>query len=212
MKTSILTRSWRERRGFVRAALVVALLVPLLIPSAGSAQSIMTGISYGAALGTQRTGDFVGATGWRNFYVEGRQEVAPNFTMGFLAGWNVLYERREGLVSIGGVDISGRQNRFVNAIPILLTAHYNVGSTSGWNPYVGLGAGTYWIDNQIEIGITTVSTDHWHFGLAPEVGLFAPPMGPDFRMWISTRYNKAFKSGEISHDYWSFQIGLGSII
>ena len=165
--------------------------------------------TYQGALSSGDTKNFVDQFSWRNVGLEGRSFMNPDLSVGVFFGWNVFNDEGEGLVSLGSADISGYQYRFVNAFPMLLTAHYYLGDRTGPRAFVGTGVGTYWIENRMELGLTAVTVDNWHFGLAPEVGLMIPTAGFS-EAYLSAKYNYAFESGGITHSYWTFGVGIGT--
>ena len=62
--------------------------------------------------------------------------------------------------------------------------------------YIGkFPIGGYIIERYLAIGLTAVQETHYHFGLAPEIGVFFQnPVGAVF---LNARYNMAFASGGV---------------
>ena len=167
------------------------------------------GFSYQTALSAGDTKDFIDQFSWRNIGLEGRTMVNPNASVGVSFGLNVFHDEVDGTISLGGADISGYQSRYINAIPMLANAHYYLGKPRGPRPFFGVGIGTYWIENKIELGTTAITVDNWHFGLAPEAGFIFPTQGI-MEGFVSAKYNMAFEAGGIEHQYWAFSIGLAA--
>jgi opacity protein-like surface antigen len=167
------------------------------------------GATYQGALPGGDTKDFTEGFSWRNIGIEGRTLLKDNLSLGLYAGWNVFNDEVDGTISLGGADVSGYQSRFVNAIPLLATIHLYSSRRSGVRPYIGGGLGTYWVENRVELGLTGLESDNWHFGLAPEVG-FAMPMQNNVAAYVSVKYNYAFEAGDVSHSYWTFGIGIAT--
>lgn len=166
-------------------------------------------ISYQGSLPSGDTKTFSEPFSWRGIGLEGRTAVRSNVSVGGFVGWNVFNDELDGTVSLGGADISGFQSRFVNAMPLLATAHFYTGSRGDTRAYLGGGIGTYWIENRLELGRTALTTDNWHFGLAPEFGIILPR--DRFAAGIlSVKYNYAFEAGGITHSYWTFGIGFAA--
>ena len=70
--------------------------------------------------------------------------LQPNVSAGLLLGWNVFAEQTDQLISFANAEVSGVQYRYVNAFPIMATAHYYFGGRrNSIRPYVGGGAGTF---------------------------------------------------------------------
>jgi hypothetical protein len=166
------------------------------------------GATYQGALGAGDTKELVEAFSWRNFGVDGRLMVKKNTSVGLYAGWNVFHDQGEGMISLGGADLSGMQHRYVNAVPLLLTAHLYTGTVGGRGGFLGIGAGAYWVENRLEVGMSSLSSTNWHAGIAPEVGIFLPIEG-SLDGYLSVKYNYAFENGGIQPAYWTFGIGVG---
>jgi outer membrane protein W len=189
----------------------LALLMVLAGNAKASAQGQQWwwGFTYQAALSTGDTKDFVDQLSWRNFGIEGRSMIGQDASVGLFFGWNVFNQEVDGTIGLGAVDVSGYQSRFVNAVPMLATAHYYFGQRSGPRSYVGTGVGTYWIENRLELGQTAVTAQNWHFGLAPEVGVIIPTDAMA-QTYLNVKYNYAFKAGDIQRSYWTFGIGFAT--
>jgi len=186
----------------------LALVLVLLGSAEVRAQEWFWAAQYQAALSSGDTKDFTDQFSFRNFAVEGRALLNDKMSAGLFLGWNVFNEEVDGTVNFSGVDINGYQFRYVNAIPILVTAHYYLGSGRGPQAYLGVGVGTYYIENRLEVGISALTDDNWHFGLAPEVGIMLPPAA-NMATYLSVKYNWAFEAGGFEHTYWTFGIGIG---
>jgi outer membrane protein W len=94
-----------------------------------------------------------------------------------------------------------------------VTSHLHFGKPrSGLRPYIGLGAGAYYIKQRLEIGVMMLEVDNWHFGLMPEVGVLIPTESVIFI--IRAKYNYAFSAGKsigkdaIDISYVSLNVGV----
>jgi outer membrane protein W len=188
----------------------VALFLFLLVSAEAKAQDWFWAAQYQTALSVGDTKDFTDQFSGRNFAVEGRAIINENFSAGLFLGWNVFNEEvADEDITIGGATVSGYQFRYVNAFPILATAHYYLGRRGGPRGYIGAGAGTYYIENRLEMGLTALTVDNWHLGVAPEAGIVFP-FNRYAAGYLSAKYNYAFEAGGIKHTYWTFGIGIGS--
>lgn len=165
------------------------------------------GFTYQMAQPTGDTRKFTDDFSWLNLGVEGRAVINERMTAGVAFGWNSFYEDVNEVITFDNVDVSGRQLRHVNSFPMLATFDYYFGQPSGLQPFVGGGIGTYWIENQMEIGTVAFQDANWHFGLAPEVGL-TMPLSRGIRGLFNARYNWAVESDDIEHTYWTFGFGI----
>ena len=200
----------------MRNAIKVASLAFFLVSlSAGELnaqyQEWWTAITYQGGLAAGDTKEFTDEFSWRGLGLEARTMVKPNVSVGGFVGWNVFKGEEDGTISLGGADVSGFQSRFVNAVPLLVTAHVysNSSRRDGMRPYIGGGIGTYWIENRLELGRTGLEVDNWHFGLTPEVGFILPAQN-QVEGYFSVKYNYAFEAGGLTHSYWTFGIGIAA--
>ncbi len=185
----------------------LALFLVLAGSAKAEAQEWWWGLNYQTALPSGDTKDFVDQFSWRNVGFEGRAMLKPNASVGLFFGWNVLHDELDGTIALSGVDVSGFSSRFVNAVPVLATAHYYFGDSSRRRLYVGGGIGTYYIENRLEMGVSALTSTNWHFGFAPEVGVTFPTQ--EFgEGYFSDKYNYAAESDNLTHSYWTFGLGF----
>ncbi len=172
---------------------------------------------YGAAtwqisIPTGDTKDFVDATSFRGFGLDFRKVVAPSTTAGFMAGWNVLYERRQGTYTYGDATVTGTQDRTINSFPIMVNVHRYFGQKRGTRPYIGVNAGAMVVIQSFELGVYGVEEDNWDWGVAPEVGIVIPTQS-GAGIVINARYNWSFTFQDLQGDdkdlaYWGINIGF----
>jgi hypothetical protein len=195
---------------YARRSVVLALLLSLGASATAQAQEEWWGgFTYQGALTSGPTTDFIDQFSWRNIGLEARKMVSEDASLGVFLGWNVFNDELNTTTSLGSVDISGFQSRFVNAFPMLVTAHYYPGArrSNSARFFVGTGVGTYYTENRAELGLTSVNVNKWHFGIAPEVGVLVPGSRVGDGL-LSVKYNYAFEAGGVEHAYWTFGVGL----
>ncbi len=180
-----------------------------LLFTTGEAQAVpwFWGITYQVAQPTGDTREFTDDFSFLNLSAEGRAVINEHMTAGAVFGWNSFYEDVNELITFDNVDISGRQLRHVNAIPMLANFNYFFGKPSGTMPFIGAGVGTYWIENQMEIGTVAFTDSNWHFGVAPEFGVLMR-LTHSIRGMFNVRYNYAFEADDVTHSYWTFGFGI----
>jgi hypothetical protein len=168
------------------------------------------GASWQMAQGLANTHDFTPAYSFRGMGLEWRW-VHGNTSFGLNAAWNVMDDVRTETASVGGVDITGKQFRYVNAWPILLSAHFYIGKQDGPRAYLGVNGGTYYIERLVDVGTFEVKDHNWHGGVAPEVGFAFPLRGGmgNTAFFTSARYNYAFAAGDAPYQSWiSVHVGF----
>lgn len=200
----------------VRGALATAALLAAFAGDA-QAQDWWWGITYNMSAtsslpGTSDAdGDFVEDFSFRGIGLEARYvpQRGGSLSYGFSASWNVLTEKTDEVVNLPGGDLSGTQLRYVNAIPLLLNLHTYLGSAGGIRPYLGLNAGTWYIERRADVSVVSIEDDNWHLGWAPEIGFVIPMGSPEVGLIANARYNWAFSAGGSGDQtYWGFNLGF----
>ncbi|MCL7926533.1 MAG: porin family protein [marine benthic group bacterium] len=193
--------------------------VALLVGTSGEAhaQDWWWGITYNMSATASLPGSsdsdvtFVDDFSFRGIGLEARYvpNRGGNLSYGFSGSWNVLNEKTDEVVNLPGAAIGGTQLRYFNSVPLLVNAHYYFGSRGGIRPYAGINAGTYWIERRVDIGISSIKDDNWHFGWAPELGVIVPLGRPEVALIANARYNWAFSAGGSGDQkYWGFNVGF----
>jgi len=197
------------------AAAVVFLLT--ILPLQGYSQDIITDVTYEMSFPASNLKDYTDNTSYRGIGIGVRRFVAPKISVGGFFGWNIFNEDTNKLISLDreefSADVSGRQFRYINAVPIFFSTHYYLGKSEKVMPFVGANVGTYYIRQRLELGVYSINEDNWHFGIAPEAGIIIP-LGYDNGVIANFRYNYAFESGESisgesnSYTFWSLNVGV----
>jgi opacity protein-like surface antigen len=190
--------------------IVAAACLLLLIVAPAHAQDWFWGATWGVSFGDGTTKDYIGNESFRNFGIEGRKFVSPNTSVGLSFNWTVFNEKTNTTSQIPGGAVSGTQFRYINAFPLLVTAHKYFGDDEGTMLYVGAGTGAYAIKRRTEVGVFAVNTDSWHFGLAPEVGVIIP-FGWRAKGFLMARYNLTSEAKGFEYQWWDIRIGLVSM-
>ena len=184
----------------------------LLAGSAALAQDNITTVTYQPSVSQGDFSDFIKDTSWLGWGIEGRHFTSPtsSLTVGFSFAWHVFDQKWTGTTVFDDGAVTGTQRRWVNSLPFLLTADYYFGRKNAIKPFIGIGAGAYYISQRLDIGVWTSEKTNWHFGVAPEAG-FQFPLG-DIEGIISARYHYAFEAGEsITGDAAEYQYLTGII-
>ena len=161
------------------------------------------------------TKNFTDETSFRGFGLDFRYTVQKSTTVGLSFGWNIFHQRTSETAELGTKNpgaISGTQDRYINAFPIMANVHYYFGERGRIRPYVGLNAGGYFMLQRFAIGIVALDNDRWEWGMAPEVG-FIIPVERDFAIMVNGKYNYAFTGesvlgNDINHSYVGLNIGF----
>ncbi len=194
---------------------ILAILILAVFVTGAAAQLARdyTGVvSYEISVPTGNTAEYGVNTSFRGFGFQGRRFLNPRMSWGFSWDWSTFNGQSEELISVGNMDISGHQHRIMYSMPILANFHYYFGDVHRVQesavPFVGIGAGTYWIKPVLEIGVLAFEDSNWHFGFAPEVGILIP-VSYYSDLFLSTKYNYAFESGDAeAQSYWTIFLGI----
>jgi len=195
----------------LKVIVLVLVALALLLPTSGAlGQSALTSLSWDPSFPAGQTRDFIGKFTWRSFGMDVKGFMTPQFTMGASFDWRLFNEVTDKLIEIEDGHASGVQTRRLYAIPVLLTSHYYFRSFKDYPnyiPYIGGGAGAYWIEEKLEIGVYTMKQKAWNFGLCVELGtLFQFSYGYAL---LRFKYNYAFESEDIAPvSWWSVGIGI----
>jgi hypothetical protein len=206
--------------GLRRAAAALALLGAAAIPPSTAGAQVgnspyLGSFTYTTAMPVGDTKDFANDFSWLGFTLEGDWFTRPNISTGFIAGWQEIYKNVKGdQFTFDNGAVYGSTYRHISSIPILLRARYWRGHQGeAFHPFAGLGLGTYWMKQTLDLGLYTAEESHWHFGLAPEVGVLMATKG-GVGVTLNARYNYPFAAGDYlggksaSFSYWGFGIGL----
>lgn len=156
-----------------------------------SAQSF-TSIQYTMGIPTGGLKNHVDKISWRGATFEFQREVAPNVSVGVNFAWSTYYERKDyASYTRDNATLSGVQYRYDNLFPMLVNAHYTIG-TGTVIPYVGLGIGTMYDLRNTDMGTWTIEENNWHFLMSPEAG-FIFDVAPDVSLKLNAKYDYAFK-------------------
>jgi opacity protein-like surface antigen len=168
----------------------------LLVGSAALAQDNITTVTYQPSIAQGDFSDFIKDTSWIGWGLEGRHFTSPTsrLTVGFSFAWHVFDEKWVGTTDFDNGSVTGTQRRWVNSLPFLLTGDFYFNRKNAIKPFIGIGAGAYYIVQRLDIGVWTSEKSNWHFGIAPEAGIQFP-LG-DIEGIIAARYNYAFAAGE----------------
>ena len=202
--------------------IIASLALIMVFSGEAQAQDWWWGFTYQMSATSSLPGNsdssvnFIEDFSFRGFGIDARYvpERGANYSLGFNASWNVLNEKNDfgterNTISLPTADITGTQLRYFNSIPLLANASYYFGERGGIRPYLGLNAGTYYIERRVDIGVSAIVDDAWHFGWAPEAGIVVPLGRPEVAMLFNVRYNWAFSSGGSGDQkYWGFNIGV----
>ncbi|WP_430813267.1 outer membrane beta-barrel protein [Carboxylicivirga sp. RSCT41] len=179
------------------------LIVALTLVSIGVSAQNKTNAYYGMALPMGDTKDYINPASFRGGNIEFEKLVNPSVGVGFLVGWNTFYEAMDrDTYPIENGAITSKQYRYLNAIPIQATGKYYFASDDAViRPFVGLAAGTYYMERRVDNGLFSTSDKGWTWSLAPKAGILVP-FNYRTSLAISLDYSTSFKSSDLPQQNW----------
>jgi hypothetical protein len=196
------------------AAVLVALAAPPAARCAGA--QYFAGLVYAPGGAVGHTRDLVGSPGWTGFTFEARRAVHGTIATGVVLGTNVFTGSAPTRLSTDhGVVTDLAQQRLIYTTVLFAVDWFGGDRTATVRPFVGAGAGMYFVNQRAELSADTAETTVWHLGLAPEAGV-AIRISPRAHATLIARYNHPFRNGPYLdndvHAYPFFTIGVGAAV
>jgi outer membrane protein W len=176
--------------------------------------------TYQVSFSTGDLNDFIDDVSWRGFGLDFRYGVKPDVTVGFVTGWNIFYQQITETTQLNTNPpgaITGESNRYTNFVPVMLNAHYYAGERGKIRPYIGLCAGGYYVNQELQLGVAQLQNDSWEWGVAPELGVVIP-VQRGLGIVLAGKYNFIFTEEtvfegtqlekNVKNSYWGIQIGV----
>ncbi|VAW26636.1 hypothetical protein MNBD_BACTEROID06-529 [hydrothermal vent metagenome] len=181
-----------------------------------NAQTSYWTFSWPISMGIGNTNEYIAKTSFRGISITGASFITDNISIGGEWSWEVFDEIKRDLLplDISGDGfagaVSGTQYRYLNTIPIFANAHYYLGENGALRPFAGLGIGTVYVDQRTDIGLVTIQSQTWRFGVQPEVGVFIPMGLSGVGVSLKAKYRYATKASDAEAvNMFSFDIGFG---
>ncbi|WP_194776236.1 OmpW family protein [Pararhodonellum marinum] len=192
----------------MKKALIFIVFFTFLNVANVNAQSLTT-TSYSIGIPTGDMGDFVSNVSWRGFSVDYRKLVQSNIGIGISSGLNTFYEERPfGVYTIDNRSLSGKQWRYSNNVPIMVSGDYFFKPGEPLNPFIGLGVGTIYTLRTTDMGIYRLDQKAWSFAFQPQVGLIHM-LNNYAGISLSAKYSYGLAAGDLSgaQSFLSLNIG-----
>ena len=187
---------------------LIGMALALLAAGPLAGQSIMR-LTYTTSAPVGATKDYISEFSWLGIMFEPGKFVRDNLSAGLSFGWTVLDEKTDDPVQLGDAAAAqGTQLRYLNVFPVMAGLQLHRQNPRGGSLYVGLNAGTYFIERRTDVSVVSVIDDNWHFGIAPQVGVIFPLGYGRGHGVIDVRYHHAFEAGGSEYDWVSFSIGV----
>lgn len=179
-----------------------------------AAQNFYIAPTYSVAKPAGNTSDFIETTSFNGLGLDLRKLIEPNVSVGFYAGWNAF---QQDLInqSISTDSTAFKNEKLMNSFPLLATVNLYFADDRVFIPFIGAGVGMIYVFQSLKDNLSTIESDKWHFGLAPEAG-FVYLLGSVYS-FISVKYyyavpasNEIFNES-LSQSYFAFNIGIAFV-
>ena len=191
------------------APLRLAVLLLGILPASALAQSNIR-LSYEVAIPYGPTRDFIDRFSSRGAHLDMSLEVAPAFNFELSLGWNLFNAAKTGVLHISdGRDVSGKQFRYLNAIPAMGGFAFHIPLRGGGRIWFGASAGGAYIERLVDVGMGTYSRSQWQWGVMPQIGIaFGIDRKAGTAIFFSGRWEYYWEQAGVPKQSW-FGIGVG---
>jgi len=190
---------------FLSVIIVAGLFVKPVV-----AQENVYSFTYTMGFSTGDFGDFISKPSFRGATFDYRRLLQDNIGVGIEIGWNAWYEEMDYATYTPSEtgSISGKQFRYCSTVPMLVSANYYILPGEKFNPFGGLGIGTQFTANEVDMGVWAFTDDVWHFLIKPEIGAIIE-VAPGLGVIMSGKYYMAFETKDVSsRSYIAANVGL----
>ncbi|WP_073137299.1 outer membrane beta-barrel protein [Chryseolinea serpens] len=168
-------------------------------------------VSYAIAQPTGDLNSFIGKTSFRGISFDYRYTVKDNIAIGFSASMNTFYESKpKDTYTVDNISLTGKQYRYSNNIPLLVTGTYFLSPEEPMKPFVTLGLGTMYSRRNTDMNLYTVELEAWNFALQPEIGV-QYELSDMTALHLSLKYMQGFQAGnelKSAQSFFSLNIGF----
>ena len=111
----------------------------------------------------------------RGFEIEGKYFISPQIALGGKVAWNGIYEQkaRDTYKYDENLSVNSLQRRYLYSMPIMVNASwfpFEYDNENAFFPYISVGAGTIWTEQETDNGLYYTSNQQWSFAVNPEIG------------------------------------------
>jgi outer membrane protein W len=204
----------------VKSLLLIAVLVSLhaRAQTEGSNRDL---VSFSWEMGFPSSNKYLNESSLSGWRFEYRKGIKPYLSIGLGLSWNAFDEyihTKTYTSSDSAKAITTDMIRQVYTLPITLTAHYYYPTKSKiMQPYLGVGLGGQYAENNTYMNIYSFNENNWGFVIRPEVGaLFTfSPRSPvkallGLGLNVSTNKYEAFDINGWNHVTVNVGIGIGT--
>ena len=200
----------RVAHSFVRAGVVACTLVAATVPA--GAQDWFGMATYQVSVPILETEEFIDDVSFMGAGLDLRKTMFGGTTASVGMAWNVFHDRTEGVIDLENGAVSGSQDRYINAFPVMFGLHQYFGNWRRSRVHIGINGGGFLLVQTFRIGVTEFEEDTWEWGVAPEAGVVVPiRTGAWFA--INARYQwsptpQGLLGNEVELTYYQINVGF----
>ena len=190
----------------MKKALYILILIG--VTTSAMAQSSFMSWQYSMGFGAGDQHDYIGKASFRGITYNYSKLVNDGVGVGLEIGWNAFYEKKDfDTYTRGNFDLSGKQYRYSNHVPLLFTVGYYAHPEENIIPFINVGIGTMYSERRVTMGGYDIYQDAWPFTVKPEVGVILNSNG--HALALSGKYYYGLKTGDLpAHGYFAINIGF----
>jgi outer membrane protein W len=187
----------------------LTLFLVVLATTTTNAQVSTFGLNYNISIPTGNSGDFIGEASFRGASFEYTYVPDDHFGVHFEGGWNNFYEKIDkATYERGTLAITGTQYRYTESVPLFVGLNYFALPDAVIKPYAALGLGMIYTEQRNDVGLYSLVSNGWQFGLKPELGA-AVALSENTFLKLSAKYYYGFRTDNLdAQSYIAFNMGL----
>jgi len=190
-------------------SLIRPLLALLLLASSAALAQSHVRVSYDFAVPRGDTQDFVDRFSSRGAHLDVSLELSYAFHLELSAGLNSFNGVKQGVLSTTDGDVSGKQFRYLNAIPLMGGFAFHIPLGHGSRFWAGVNGGAAYFDRVVDIGLKEYSLSDWQWGVQPHLGIAFGLGDGGTALFFDGRWNYFWeRHGIPAQEYFSFGVGL----
>ena len=191
-------------------SLIRPLLALVLLASSGALAQSNVRLSYEFAVPTGNTKDFVDRFSSRGAHLDVSLELCYAFHLELSAGLNSFNSVKQGVLATTDGDVSGKQFRYLNVIPVMGGFAFHIPLGHGSRFWAGVNGGAAYFDRRVDIGLNEYSLSDWQWGVQPHIGIaFGLGDRGGTALFFDGRWNYFWeRHGIPAQEYFSFGVGL----
>ena len=169
-------------------------------------------LNYGTAFSSGQFHDFIPSAGFWNWQYGARSQVTDRYEVGGAVSWS-YFEHDFGRITrtAEGVAVTANSATYTNILAFQFVNQLNLTDEGAAVPFLRLGLGAAYQNQQENIGLFNISNSGWQFIINPEAGARIALNG-DLGLIIAGGYSLLPESGDVlATSYWTLKLGLSRI-